>query len=141
MGYITIAEMQTLFGNEEVLIAADRDGNGIQEDPAIQAAIDYRSSFADTYLKAGGYVIPVNPVPYVLKLCVGECSLYELSLASGVNTVEKRKRFEDWLRWLEAVGKGDAALDAPKNEGPNGGPFLRYSSEKRIFTRDKAAIF
>ena len=69
------------------------------------------SSLVDSYLARAGYETPANPAPSVLTLKATDIAIYTLSFdVGGAYTEEKRKRYEDALRWLEALADGKVEL-------------------------------
>lgn len=112
MAYTSKAQIITRWGATEVVLSADRDPqDGVADDAAITAACADASSLIDSYLVRAGYKVPVDPVPDVLVEKASDIAVYLLSQGVGASyTAEKRQRYEDALRWLEALADGKAEL-------------------------------
>ena len=141
MAYVTIEGLIERYGNDVVLVSVDRDGDGVyspEETASIQDALDESSDFIDSYLKAAKYIVPMDPAPIVLKRATCEIAIYLLSLSIGPYTEEKRVRYENWLKWLEMLAKGEVVLDGPKDDPiENSFSGITVSNRnQRLFTLD-----
>lgn len=111
MAYTSKAQIIIRWGATEVVLSADRDPqDGIADDAAITAACADASSLIDSYLVRAGYKVPVDPIPDVLVEKASDIAVYLLSQGQAPYTEEKRKRYEDALRWLEDIADGKAEL-------------------------------
>lgn len=130
MAYTSKAQMITRWGSDEVLRSADRDPqDGTADDATIAAHCDDASSLVDSYLVRAGYTVPVNPVPAVLTLKATDIAIYTLSFdVGGAYAEEKRKRYDDALRWLEMLAEGDVQLPGPDGGDPPAKPSATRSS-------------
>lgn len=111
MAYTSKAQIITRWGATEVVLSADRDPqDGVADDAAITAACADASSLIDSYLVRAGYTVPVDPVPDVVVEKASDVAVYLLSQGQAPYTEEKRKRYEDALRWLADIADGKAEL-------------------------------
>ena len=115
MAYTSKAQIIARWGADEVVLSADRDPqDGVADDAAITAACADASSLIDSYLVRAGYTVPVDPVPDVVVEKASDVAVYLLSQGPAPYTEEKRKRYEDALRWLGDIADGKAELpEAP----------------------------
>lgn len=130
------ASLQTLidqYGIVAVTLAADRDGDGVVDVGVIDRGLADADGEIDSYIGTK-YKLPINPAPPVLTTYAGAIAFYRISDATGALTEEKRKRYDDALRWLRDVAAGKATLDGavPAEEKQAGG--IRMTAAPREFT-------
>ena len=100
----------------------------------IAEAITDASELMDSYL-AKRYTLPLPVVPMPLKRICGDITLYLLS-GNGTVTDERRKRYDDAIKFLQALAKGDATLGAGvEQDNANSVGQVELDSNPRIFTR------
>jgi phage gp36-like protein len=108
MAYATQQDIIDRYGADALYVAADRDNNDAVDTAAVDRALDDASDEINTYV-GKKYQLPLNPVPTVLlRICV-DIALYRLSFGLAF-TEEKRKRYEDAVRFLEGISTGKASL-------------------------------
>lgn len=141
MAYATRQNIVDLYG-EDALFAADRDGDGVTEDAAIDAALARASSEIDTYIGVR-YELPLAANPdSLIQPCV-DIALYRLAHDAAARSDEDRTRYEDAVKFLTRISKGEATLNLPPpGEGEPGadleGPRpIVTSGPPRIFSRDE----
>ena len=140
MSYATEQDIINRYSEDELLMAFDRDGDlAVDQDgegaSIALAALADASAEIDGYL-AGRYTLPLEiPRPGFLTLYCVDIALYKGSLVTEV-TEEKRKRYEDAIRFLRSVAKGEIQLFASDPSAPEGGTGASFSADDRIFTRD-----
>lgn len=136
MAYATLQTLVDQFGLDEVTRSSDRDNNQAIDPGVVERALEDAAAEIDSYAGVK-YKLPLNPVPAVIVTHSGAIALYRMSLDTGTWTEEKRRRYEDALRWLRDLAKGlaslDGAVEAPTKE--SGG--IRYFSESREYSRTK----
>lgn len=126
-------------GVDELHVLADRDRDQIPDEEAITQALTDASTTIDTYVSRR-YPVPLNPVPGIaLTLCV-TIAVYFLADRAGAMTDERRRRYEDAIKLLEQIAKGEVGLGMPTpGEQPSGdvkGGIL-VSNEPRAFGRSR----
>ncbi len=124
------------FGESELLIAADLDGDGVIDATAVQKALDQATNEIDAWV-GERYGLPLPQVPDIVvdKCC--DIAFYKLSFTAGKLTEEKRKRYEDAIALLKAISARKASLGiAEKEEESVGGGVTVVRSGTRLFTRD-----
>lgn len=134
MAYSTLQTIIDQFGAKEVLRASDRDKDGVADVGVVDRAIADADAEIDSYLGTK-YPVPLNPVPGIVVTASATIAMYRMSYDSGTLTEEKRRRYEDLIRWLRDVAAGKAVLDGGVGEKSSGG--VRYFSEPREYTRTK----
>lgn len=143
MPYTTLQGLVDRFGSDAVVLASDRVGAGAADTAAVDQAVVDASDEIDSYL-AARYTLPLASVPGVLlERLAADIALYRLSFDSGTLTDEKRRRYEDAVRLLQAIAKGTASLgpagssDAP----PPAAGGARGEAPGRLFTPDTLKTF
>lgn len=134
MPYATTKDAIDLYGTLYVLGSVSREAspNKVAFDKALADA----SSEMDTYLSRN-YTVPISPVaPVLLRYCV-DIAVYVSSADAGSVTEEKRKRYEDALRWLTLVAKGTVSVPGTTAPSASDGAVPQISGPDRIFSRTK----
>ncbi|KAF0676741.1 gp436 family protein [Profundibacterium mesophilum] len=136
MIYAAQSDIEALYG-PDALYAADRDGDGIADAPAIAQALASASAEIDGHL-AVRYDLPVPGThPILVQYCV-DIALYRLANAGDVMTTEHRTRFEDAISALKRIARGEMRLTLPASDDPDApaGPRPIVSSgPPRLFSR------
>lgn len=143
MAYITIDRLIELFGNDDVLVSIDRDGDGVfspLETAGLQAHIDVTAGLINGKLQTGKYVVPL-PLPLTestlwLELCNGEMAICSASLSIGPLTEEKIRRDTYWKKQLDLIASGDLLVDAPQDLPPQSDlpGIVVLNRNQRLFT-------
>lgn len=136
MAYATLQTLTDQVGVDELTRSSDRDGNGAIDPGVVERALEDASSEIDSYV-GSVYKLPLNPVPGIVITYTGIIALYRMSLETGSYTEEKRKRYEDAIRWLRDVAKGVASLDGEVEAAPKSSGGIRVFSQSREYGRDK----
>lgn len=137
MPYATAADLDDYFGNAEVLIAADRDGDGTADTDVITTGLTAATEEIDSYL-AVRYDLPLAATPGVLTRVCGVMAMYHMSINSPSMTDAKREGYEDAIKWLTKLAKGHVTL-GPEEEDVvvQDEATLSVDSETRLFSRTK----
>lgn len=134
MSYTTQQELIDRYSENVLLMLADQDNDGVLDAVVIAEAITDASELMDSYL-AKRYALPLPVVPMPLKRICGDITLYLLS-GNGTVTDERRKRYDDAIKFLQALAKGDATLGAGvEQDNANSVGQVELDSNPRIFTR------
>lgn len=137
MAYATLAHLVERYGNAEVLRAADRDGDGVADEVAVERAIIDASEEINSYL-ARRYQLPLAQVPGLVTRLACDITMYRLSADPGAYTEEKRERYDDAVRELKAIAAGDTLLPATVNQAPPDTTFdVAVKTDPRQWSRDK----
>lgn len=116
MHYASRVDLEKLYGSEIVRILSDiRDSEDPPEEAAAQAMVaekvEEALSAADAEINAYisvKYGLPLAYVPPVLKQFARNIAIYHLALHD--RTEEMRVRYEDAIKFLQAIATGKAAL-------------------------------
>lgn len=132
--YSTQQELVDRYGENALLDLADRDNDGVIDTDVVEQAIVDASELIDSYL-AKRYALPLQSTPAPLKRICGDMVLYLLS-GDGTVTDEKRKRYEDALKFLKALADGTASLGAAlEQDSANSVGQVEMESSPRLFSR------
>lgn len=100
------------YGQDAVLVVADRDRDGVIDDAVVDRALTNATAEIDGYVSVK-HRLPLPVVPeHFARLC-GDIAMYLLSSEGGALTEDKRKRYEDAVSYLRRVATGDAGLGLP----------------------------
>jgi phage gp36-like protein len=130
--------MELYFGTTELLIAADRDGDGSLDTSVVSTALTNASEEMDSYIGVR-YELPLTTTtPTVLKNYCCDIAMYRLSIESASLTDDKRTRYEDALTWLSRLAGGKVTLGTTDaSEETDAAPELHDDNPVRQFTRAK----
>jgi phage gp36-like protein len=134
MPYATQQDMIDRYGEDDLLIAADHDGDGVADAAVVTQGLSDATDVIDAHIGAR-YTLPLATVPAVLKrLCV-DIALYLMSKPPSI-TEEKRKRYEDAIKLLQAISSGKVSLgisETGETVATTGG--ASFTAKDRVFTR------
>ncbi len=135
MAYCTTAELESRYGAEDLAKYADFDGDGLADAATIADAISDADAHINSYL-AVKFVVPVSPVPDVLRKRSTSLAMYFLQLRRQSVTDDMQKEYDRIEKWLHDVVAGKAKLDAATTptESPGAGG-VRYTGKGRVFGR------
>lgn len=106
-----LADISELYG-QAALVVADHDRDGAPDYAAIARALISASNEIDSYVGVRE-ILPLPRVPGILKQFCVDIAVYRLALSADVLTDEHRRRYEDVIKHLARIAKGDAALNIP----------------------------
>lgn len=137
--YATQQEMEDYFGEEEVLISSDRDGDGSADTDVIDTALANASREIDSYLGVR-YDLPLSEDAEVLRDKCLDIAMYKMSIGAGSMTSNKKERYEDATSWLEKLSKGTVTLGIQEEEvDVQDETTISSTSEARKFSRTTMA--
>jgi phage gp36-like protein len=136
MSYAGEADMIAAYGADALIVAADRDGDGVADAGVIEAALAAATAELDSYLSTK-YPVPLAaPVPAVVRDKAVDIALYKLSQRPGAMTDEIKDRYEKALAWMRDVSRGVVMLGHTPGPVSTGGGGVQLVSGERRFTRD-----
>jgi len=139
VAYATQSDLEAYFGTEQLLIAADRDGDGSADTGVITAGIAAAEEEIDSYL-AVRYDLPLAATPGVLTRVCCDLAMYHMSVGHHSMTEDKETRYNNGVRWLEKLSKGIVTLGVEEAEVVvQDEAELTSTSEDRVFSRTKMA--
>ena len=134
MNYATLAGLISRFGETELVQLTDRTGANAIDTAVVDRAIADAAAEIDGYLQ-GRYELPLATVPAIITAYA--CDIARYRLFDDRATEQVTKRYDDAIRFLKLVAKGEVQLGtAPGGDAPDttGGPAA--SAEERVFTRE-----
>jgi phage gp36-like protein len=140
MPYATLTDLVTRFGETELAQLTDRSHTGAAIDAeVVQRALMDADAEIDARLQAR-YRLPLASVPRLLTNIACDIARYRLSDDRATDQVTRR--FEDAVKLLDKIGRGEIhlgldAADAPTRE--SGAP--KAVNSGRVFSRDKLADY
>ena len=136
--YATLANLQTLCGDEELIQLTDRADppSGEIDHVVVGAALTAAGHIIDGYVRAQ-YRLPLSsPVPMLTDLA---CDIARYRLYNTAATEQVQKRFDDAIKMLVSISKGLIKLpvaDDVVDGEPAGRPgMVRTANEPRLFSR------
>lgn len=141
MTYAAESDLEEYFGTEYLLIAADRDGDGVADTDVISTAITAAEEEIDSYVGVR-YTLPLSATPGVLKRLCCNLAMYHMSVGHISMSEEKETRYNAGVKWLEKLSKGVVTLGVEEeqvetNDHPSIASATATTSETRRFTRTK----
>lgn len=109
MTFAAIQDLQNRFGDQELRQLADRGGVGLLE-AEVLAAVLADADAEIISLVAGGAIIDPANVPTNLVRIACDIARYRL-YSNGAPPEDVRKRYDDAVKFLGLVRKGEAGLD------------------------------
>ena len=144
MAYATLNDLVARFGQEELIQLTDRQGLGVIDGNAVQAALVDADALIESYL-AQRYALPVSPVPQLLKRIAADTARFLLHGNAATEAV--RAAYKDALKVLSDLSDGPAVLPgaaaAPKgvNPGAAGGQVVFTAQDRRLGAQNIGDFF
>jgi len=147
--YATIQDALDRYGEDYVIVSADRDGNGVLDDEALTLALEDASDWIDSYL-AGRVALPLDPLHIprrLIKVCI-DVAIYELCEGAPTMTTQKKERYESAKEFMLDVKTGARRLtfDQELMQSPNSTQSAQIAIQpqqrvervcgSRLYTRD-----
>lgn len=141
MSYASKQNMIDRFGQAELVQLTDRaiPATGLIDDTVVNKALADADAEINGYL-IGQYQLPLASVPANLELLA--CDIARFRLFDDRATEQVRQRYDDAVKYLTRVGKGELSLvlDQANNVAPPaGGP--KFDGPDRTFSRDKLSDY
>ncbi|MDH4122378.1 MAG: DUF1320 domain-containing protein [Deltaproteobacteria bacterium] len=130
MPYATQSDIVTAYGNDALLLVADRNGDGLVDGPVVDKALADASALMDSYL-AARYPVPLVVVPPVLTQVAVDIALYELSGGPGMLTEERANRHKERIKWLKDLADGRATLGIETGQPTTSGQAVLTAQPRR----------
>lgn len=115
MAYAAESDLEAYFGTEQLLIAADRDGDGTADSGVIAAGIAAAEEEIDSYLGVR-YDLPLSETPGVLTRVCCDLAMYHMSVGHVSMTEGKETRYNNGVKWLSKLAKGEVTLGVEEAE-------------------------
>jgi phage gp36-like protein len=123
--YAEIADIVTIYDDAQLALVAPRivDEETEEEtvdEAAVNRALDEASTLIDSYI-ARIVTLPFDgAIPKSLRRPCVDITLYMLAMDPLARTDEHRRRYEDAIKWLQGVAKGDITLGPYDVDGDGG---------------------
>lgn len=141
MSYATIADLEQRVGAERLTELTDFAGNNTRDVTAINRALTDAAAEIDAYIGAR-FRLPLAQVPLVLVRVACDIAVYRLTALRRVGDVEEaRARYEDAVRFLQALASGQATLGTAFSERPPLARPAARSGPPPVFGRAATAGF
>jgi len=136
MPYATQQDLIDRFGEQELIQLTDRAEPPADEvdDTVVARALTDAENLIDGHLVPGGYLLPMSPVPDLVRKIACDVARYYLHKDAATDQV--RKSFEDAMKQLAAITRGDIKLSAASVATPGSGGDPIYEAPEPIFTPD-----
>jgi phage gp36-like protein len=117
MAYATTQDIIDRYGEDLLLVLADRDGDGAADAEVTSRALADADSEIDLHL-AKLYDLPLATVPSVLIQVAVDIAIYRMCNNDALVTEEIRTRYKDARSTLRGIAKGETSLGAvPESSG------------------------
>lgn len=135
MAYATEADLEKRISPAELTELADDDGDGARDASVVADAIADADAEIDGYI-AKHYAVPLASAPGLVRKLSADLAIYNLYVRRGVDSEQKRARYDDAITLLRLIADGKATLGAavepPKSAAAGG----QFDANERRFTRD-----
>lgn len=142
MPYATPADMAAKFGDAQLLLLADRDGDGVADVAVIAQAIAEADGIVDLHVR-GRYAVPLSPVDGVIVPIV--CDIARRALYGNATEVPESVSDADKAarELLRQIAKGEVDLSsAPASSFADAGSMdVEVDGAEPFFTRDNLKGF
>lgn len=136
MPYAAQADIENRYGSNLLLTIADPDGTGQVNTGTVALALADASELIDSHLQER-YQLPLATTPSILVVVAVDVAVYRIAT---LPTEEMRKRYEDALKLLKSISKGELQLGLappPTTQGQAAvitGPARRFGRGKGKLT-------
>lgn len=130
MAYVDQVALVTRFGEDELRALAP-DGNGGIDTSTVQRACDDAAGEIDGRLAAAGIETPMMPVPGAVAAIAADIARYRLYDDQVSDSV--KGRYDDAMRFLLGVSRGDIKLGRAASEAPSSAGDAQFNDSRRVF--------
>ncbi len=135
--YAIRADIETLHGEDLLLVLTDRDNTGAVDDEAVSMALGRAAAIIDSHI-GKAHRLPLPVIPEILRGFAIDLAIYYLAGRADVATDGQQKRHDNAIAHLKLIGGGKAALPLDKDEDgkeETSPAVISTSGPERIFTR------
>lgn len=132
--YASLDDLKKQLPEDLLIQLTDDAGNGIIDTMVTDNALESADVEIDGYL-GERYALPLSPVPTIINKQAVDIAIYNLYARRQGPPDHWQSRYNNVIRFLEKVVKGDISLGA---EDPDAGEAdnVEISASDRIFSRD-----
>ncbi|MBU1611244.1 MAG: DUF1320 domain-containing protein [Proteobacteria bacterium] len=136
MAYATVQNLIDRYGQDQMLVLADRDNDGELDSAVMDRALADADAEVDAFL-ARRYQLPLAEVPDVLQRIACDIAVYRLCDNDAMVTDERRRRYEDAMSMLRRIGSGEVSLGITPQAAQRKAAAAFYEGRPRRFRRDR----
>lgn len=114
MPYASQQDLVNRFGEDELLVAADRDRDGQIDTEVVETALEDASAEIDSYL-AQVYRLPLPTTPRLINRLACDIAFHRLSPEADTATEYRRTRYDEAVSLLKKLAKRDVTLGMPES--------------------------
>ena len=133
MTFASAQDLQDRFGLDELVLVADRDRDGAPDAAVLSAALEDADSEIIALIAGGASIDPANVPRNIRRIA---CDIARYRLYQGGPTEDVRERYDDAVKFLGLVRKGEAGLD-----GGAAQPAAVQSSPRAAATEPGSRVF
>lgn len=111
--YASQQDLIDRFGEDELLVAADRDRDGVIDAGVVEAALEDASAEIDSYL-AQAYQLPLPTTPRLINRLACDIAFHRLSPEADTATEYRRTRYDEAVSLLKKLAKREITLGMPE---------------------------
>lgn len=134
MPYAELQDLIDRYGEDQVIVAADHDGDGTPDTAVVDQALADADAEIDAYI-GDRYQLPMQSVPPILVRLAADIAFHRLSPEADVATEHRKRRYDDAVALLRRIAKGEASLGMP--ETPKGVAPATAESRPRRWNRGR----
>lgn len=138
MGYADESDLRTRYGQDELLLLTDVNGDGAPDASAIAAALAAADEIIDGYL-AGRYALPLSPAPGILKDVA--CAIARARLHREGAPENVRAGHDEAISRLKDIASGRFRLQAAGAETPAAGGAPQTLGGERVMSLGNLEAF
>ncbi|XWN29754.1 MAG: phage protein Gp36 family protein [Devosia sp.] len=109
MAYATEVDLTNLWGEPLLLRLTDKDRDNVVDSALVSDVLDRASAMIDSYVSSR-YTLPLPVNPKVLTQHCCNIGIYYLANDAGLVTEDMRRRYEDAIKWLLDLAKGNVNI-------------------------------
>ena len=113
MSYASQQDLIDRVGEDELLVAADRDRDGVIYAAVVDGALEDATAEIDSYL-AQVYALPLPSVPRLLNRLACDIAFHRLSPEADTATEYRRSRYDEAVSLLKKLAKREITLGMPQ---------------------------
>ena len=113
MSYASQQDLIDRVGEDELLVAADRDRDGVIDADVVDGALEDATAEIDSYL-AQVYALPLPSVPRLLNRLACDIAFHRLSPEADTATEYRRSRYDEAVSLLKKLAKREITLGMPQ---------------------------
>lgn len=108
MTFASAQDLADRYGEQELLLVADRDNDGVMDAGVVAAALQDADAEIVSFI---GQAVRIDPAKVPLNLKRLACDIARYRLYGASPTEDVRKRYDDAVSFLKRVAAGAATLD------------------------------